>query len=131
MKIVADTNTFLAVALDEPEKDWLVGAAEGHELVAPDVLPYEVGNALSALARRGMLNPSQLAAAWDTVMSIPVELVAVDLREAMLLAAKIKTYAYDAYFLQCSLETRCPLLTLDRPMKRLAEALGIRFMEPA
>jgi hypothetical protein len=33
--------------------------------------------------------------------------------------------------LQCSLETRCPLLTLDRHMKRLAETLGIRFMEPA
>ncbi len=131
MKIVADTNTFLAVALNEPEKDWLVGAVEGHELVAPDVLPYEVGNALSALARRGVLNESQLAAAWDTVMSISVELVTVDLREAMLLAAKLKTYAYDAYFLQCSLETRCPLLTLDRHMKRLAETLGIRFMEPA
>jgi predicted nucleic acid-binding protein len=131
VKIVADTNTFLAVALNEPEKDWLVGAVEGHELVAPDVLPYEVGNALSALARRGVLNESQLAAAWDTVMSISVELVAVDLREAMLLAAKLKTYAYDAYFLQCSLETRCPLLTLDRHMKRLAETLGIRFMEPA
>jgi predicted nucleic acid-binding protein len=130
VKIVADTNTFLAVALNEPEKDWLVGAVEGHELVAPDVLPYEVGNALSALARRGVLNESQLAAAWDTVMSISVELVAVDLREAMLLAAKLKTYAYDAYFLQCSLETRCPLLTLDRHMKRLAETLGIRFMEP-
>lgn len=131
MKIIADTNTFLAVALNEPEKDWLVGAVEGHELVAPDVLPYEVGNALSALARRGVLNESQLAAAWDTVMSISVELVTVDLREAMLLAAKLKTYAYDAYFLQCSLETRCPLLTLDRHMKRLAETLGIRFMEPA
>jgi predicted nucleic acid-binding protein len=131
VKIVADTNTFLAVALNEPEKDWLVGAVEGHELVASDVLPYEVGNALSALARRGVLNESQLAAAWDTVMSISVELVAVDLREAMLLAAKLKTYAYDAYFLQCSLETRCPLLTLDRHMKRLAETLGIRFMEPA
>jgi hypothetical protein len=35
MKYVADTNTLLAVALDEPEKAWLVGVTDGCALVAP------------------------------------------------------------------------------------------------
>lgn len=39
MKIVADTNTFLAVVLEEPEKKWLIEATEGHDLVSPAVLP--------------------------------------------------------------------------------------------
>jgi len=35
MKIVVDTNTFLAVSLDEPEKGWLIAVTDGHDLVAP------------------------------------------------------------------------------------------------
>ena len=129
MKIIADTNTFLAVALNEPEKDWLIEATDGHDLVAPAVLPYEIGNALSSLARREVLAKRQLAAAWDAAVAVPVELASVDVRAALLLAEHFKIYAYDAYFLQCSLETKCPLLTLDRGMKRVAKQLDITLVE--
>jgi len=47
----------------------------------------------------------------------------------LLLAGRLRIYAYDAYFLQCSLETKCPLLTLDGGMKRLAEQLEITLVE--
>ncbi len=129
MKFVADTNTFLAVALDEPEKDWLIEATDGHNLVAPAVLPYEIGNALSSLVRRKVVTELQLPAAWDAVAAVPVELAAVDTRASLLLAGRFKIYAYDAYFLQCSLETRCPLLTLDQGMKRVARQLDITLVE--
>jgi len=49
MKIVADTNTFIAVALEEPEKRQIIQFTVGKELVAPEVLPFEVGNALTAM----------------------------------------------------------------------------------
>jgi hypothetical protein len=49
MKIIADTNIFLAVALDEPEKERIVSLSEGFDLAAPNVLPFEIGNALSAM----------------------------------------------------------------------------------
>ena len=127
MKIIADTNTFLAVALNEPEKDWLIEATDGHDLVAPAVLPYEIGNALSSLARRQVLAKRQLAAAWDAAAAVPV--ATVDVRAALLLAEHFRIYAYDAYFLQCSLETKCPLLTLDRGMKRVAKQLEITLLE--
>ena len=129
MKIVADTNTFLAVALNEPEKDWLIQATDGHDLVAPAVLPYEIGNALSSLVRREVVPERKLAAAWDAAASVPVELASIDTRAALLLAGHFRIYAYDAYFLQCSLETKCPLLTLDRGMKRVAKQLDIRLVE--
>ena len=129
MKIVADTNTFLAVALDEPEKAGLIEATDGHELVAPAVLPYEIGNALSALARRKIISERQLATAWDAAIAIPVELATVDARTALLLAGHFGIYAYDAYFLQCAQETKCPLLTLDRGLKRVAEELSIKLVE--
>ena len=129
MKIVVDTNTFLAVSLDEPEKDWLIEATDGHDLVAPTVLPYEIGNALSSLVRRKLLTEAQLAGAWDAAAAVPVELAPVDARASLLLAGHFRIYAYDAYFLQCALETKSPLLTLDRSMKHVAKLLDITLVE--
>ncbi len=129
MKITADTNTFLAVALDEPEKDRLIRVTNGHDLVAPAVLPYEIGNALSSLLRRRVITTPQLGTVWDAVVAIPVELAEVDARASLLLAGHFRIYAYDAYFLQCALEGKCPLLTLDNGMKRVARALDITVVE--
>lgn len=129
MKIVADTNTFLAVALEEEEKSWLIKRTVGHDLMAPAVLPYEIGNALSALVRRHVLSEKQLAAAWDATAAIPVELATIDVRAALLLAGRLNIYAYDAYFLQCALESKCPLLTLDKGLKHVASGIGIKLVE--
>ena len=128
MKIVADTNVFMAVALGEPERDAVVAATSGAALVAPDVLPYEIGNALSSLFRRGLLSSSQVQAAWDATQQIPVECRMVDIRRALALAAQHRIYAYDAYFLECALHSRSPLLTLDRKMRAVAESMKIEVV---
>lgn len=129
MKVVADTNTFLAVALNEPEKAGLIALTDGHDLVAPAVLPYEIGNALSSLFRRKVLKDTELEAAWDAASAVPVELRAVDGKSALKLVGRFGIYAYDAYFLQCSLDAQAPLLTLDAGMKRVAADLGIDVWE--
>jgi predicted nucleic acid-binding protein len=97
--------------------------------VSPAVLPYEIGNALASLVRRGVVTQSQLAGAWEAAAAVAVELFPVDVRAALLLAGKLGIYAYDAYFLQCAIETRCPLLTLDRGLKRIANRAGIKIVE--
>ena len=129
MKIIADTNTFLAVALNEPEKEWLIEVTNGQDLIAPSVLPYEIGNALSSLVRRKVVSEMQLAAAWDAAAAVPVELATIDTRSALLLAGHFRIYAYDAYFLQCALDAKCPLLTLDAGMKSVAKQLDIKLLE--
>ena len=129
MKIVADTNTFLAVALCEPEKEALTLAVAGHHLVAPEVLPFEIGNALTAMVKKKALEPKYCRDAWDAVASIPVELCQTDMAAALDIAISFNTYAYDAYFLECALRFRAPLLTLDRRMKRIASDLRIEIVE--
>lgn len=129
MMILADTNTFLAVALDEPEKPRLLEVTQGAQLVAPAVLPYEIGNALSALVKRGRLDAGEATAVWRVVQHIPVELVNVDVAASVRLAAEQDIYAYDAYFLQCAVQLKHPLLTLDRNMMRVAKALKIKLVE--
>ncbi|MCK5529008.1 MAG: type II toxin-antitoxin system VapC family toxin, partial [Kiritimatiellae bacterium] len=120
---------FLAVGLKEPERSWIIGVTDGCDLVSPAVLPFEIGNALSSLARRKIISKKQLPVVWDAVMAIPVELADIDIRAALILAGYFKIYAYDAYFLQCAIETRSTLLTLDKGMRRIARELDIKLLE--
>ena len=129
MRIVADTNTFIAVALNEPEKDKIIRLTQGLDLAAPEVLPFEIGNALAAMMKKSALQPHEVIAVWEMVQRIPVELRGVDIRTALAIATEHNLYAYDAYFLECALSLHSPLLTLDRRMKKVAQEVGIQIME--
>ena len=129
MKIVADTNTFIAVALNEPEKDMIIRLTEGHDLVAPEVLPFEIGNALTAMMKRNVLEADEVILAWDMVQHIPVDLRRIEIGAALKIATQYNIYAYDAYFLECAFNLGSPLLTLDRQMKAIAQKIGLQVME--
>ena len=129
MKITADTNTFIAVALNEPEKLRIIQLTEGHELISPDVLPFEIGNALTAMMKKKTLKKREVTSAWEVVQQIPVDLRHTDIKSALKIATKFNIYAYDAYFLECADNLRSPLLTLDLGMKRVARELGITILE--
>ncbi len=129
MRIVSDTNTFLAVALNEPERSLLVRLTTGHELVAPEVLPFEIGNALVAMTRKGVLQLDEVGQVWNAVQTIAVDLQPIDIHSALRMAVRFNIYAYDAYFLECALNLRAPLLTLDRKMKQVARELSIQILE--
>ncbi|MBN1553527.1 MAG: type II toxin-antitoxin system VapC family toxin [Phycisphaerae bacterium] len=129
MRILVDSNILLAVALNEPEKTRLIDLTQEMDLAAPEVLPYEIGNALSGLFKRKRLPSSRITDVWKLLSQIPVELIGVDIPAALTLAGQFDIYAYDAYFLQTALQLRCPLLTLDRGMRRIANILGIPAVE--
>jgi predicted nucleic acid-binding protein len=129
MKIIADTNTFLAIALEEPEKKKIIQLTVGHDLVAPKVLPFEIGNALTAMMKKRIIEADELTSAWDIVQTIPVELRQIDIRSALEIASRFNIYAYDAYFIECAVSLRCPLLTLDRQMKMVGKNIGINILE--
>ncbi|MGB5217448.1 MAG: type II toxin-antitoxin system VapC family toxin [Smithella sp.] len=126
MKIIADTNTFIAVALNEPEKDAIIQLTEGNSLVAPEVLPFEIGNALTAMIKRNSLKAKEALLAWDMIQTIPVDLRRIDIKSALNIATRHNIYAYDAYFLECALNLHSPLLTLDQRMKSIARQIGIK-----
>lgn len=129
MKIIADTNTFIAVALNEPEKDTVIQHTVGCDLAAPDVLPFEIGNALTAMMKTGCLQSDEIQPSWEIIQHIPVELRRVDIKAALKIAVTFNMYAYDAYFLECAQSLKCPLITLDRGMQKIARDMGILVLE--
>jgi len=129
MDIIADTNIFLAVALDEPEKNNIIKLTSGSEIFSPEILPYEIGNALSAMVKRKKITKKEALSAQNRANSIPVRLVNIDIYLALKLAIKYNIYAYDAYFLQGAKTLSHPLITLDKRMKQVANELNIELLE--
>ena len=129
MTIISDTNIFLAVALDEPEKNRIIQLSAGTVANAPEILPYELGNALSAMIKRKKIAQVEGLAAYTAASTIPVRLLSVDVQESLRLAIEFNIYAYDAYFLQCAKATSYPLLTLDKKMRKIATELHIDLLE--
>jgi len=129
MNVVADTNIFLASALDEPEKQQIIELTVGSHIVAPAILPYEIGNALTALVKRHRLSAEEAKAAFQSTRNIPVKLIHPDIPQSLEIAFQFNLYAYDAYFLQCAQSFKCPFITLDRRAKEVAKALNIVVLE--
>jgi predicted nucleic acid-binding protein len=129
MRIIADTNIFIAVALNEPEKGKIIRLTEGHDLIAPDVLPFEIGNALTTMMKKNALKKEEVASAWEIFQQIPVDLRPINIKSVLSIAIQFNLYAYDAYFLECAKNLRSPLLTLDLGMQRVAREIGITILE--
>ena len=70
-----------------------------------------------------------MLAAWTAAQRFKVSLRDIDMAAALRLAASHGTYAYDAYMLQCALEHRGTLVTLDRRMIAVGKLIGLGISE--
>lgn len=129
MKLLADANIFLAVIFNEPEKDKIVKNTLGMELTSPEILPYEIGNALSAMAKRNILNHEQIIESFQYFKQIPVRLINVNIENALSISLEHQIYAYDAYYLEIAKRLKLQLLTLDQKMKSVAREMNISLLE--
>jgi predicted nucleic acid-binding protein len=129
MDIVIDTSSLLAVIVAEPERDKIVELTTGHSLIGPGSIPWEIGNAFSAMLRQRRLGLAEAQQGLKIFQTIPLRFVKVDLNNVLSIAHQTKAYAYDAYFLDCAVRHTAPLLTLDRGLKRAALKLGVKLME--
>ncbi len=129
MDIIADTNIFLAVALEEPEKEYIIEITTESDAHSPEILPYEIGNALTAMIKRKQISRKEALSTFVITQNIPVRLIAADIHKALDIAMRFNIYAYDAYFIQIAQSMACPLLTLDKRMKDVAKELNISLLE--
>lgn len=129
MAIVVDTTVGIAVLLDEPAKARILELTTDEELVAPASLPWEVGNACSAMFKRRRLTEDQALAALRAFDLMGIRLDEVPLAAAVRLCASLRIYACDAYMIECARSVGAPLLTLDRGLVHAARSVGVRVIE--
>ncbi len=129
MKIVVDTSVLTAVIADEPEKSRLIEMTRGSELIAPHSLHWEVGNAFSAMFKRRIITLEKAQAALNIYRKIQIEFIDVELAQSVNIAHQLNIYAYDAYLIQCALQSDAPLISLDRNLVRYAKQMHVHVME--
>ena len=117
------------MGLLELEEAKLITVTDGAELLAPESLHWELGNALAAQLRRGRLEADLVPVLLRAYRQIPIQFVEVSIEAALELAGDLGIHAYDAYMIACATKYRCPLLTLDRGLMRAAEQSGVEVME--
>ncbi|MCU7928655.1 MAG: type II toxin-antitoxin system VapC family toxin [Candidatus Thiodiazotropha sp. (ex Dulcina madagascariensis)] len=131
MNITIDTSALIAVVGNEESKAKLVELTVGYSLCAPPSVHWEVGNAFSAMFKRGSATIESARAAIAAYQEIPIRFIEVSLEKALELSSRLNIYAYDAYLVQCSLQTSTALLTLDRGLMLAASKAGVECMEIA
>ncbi|MDP9353132.1 MAG: type II toxin-antitoxin system VapC family toxin [Chloroflexota bacterium] len=129
MDLVIDTSAIIAVIANEPAKAALVEQTAGAVLLAPHSVHWEIGNAFSAMLKRGRITLAQAQKALSIYQDIPIRFLDVELEDALALSSQLGIYAYDAYLLAAAQSQRCALLALDGGLVHAAKQLGIPVVE--
>jgi predicted nucleic acid-binding protein len=129
MDIVVDASTLIAVIANEPDKEHIILATRGANLMAPISVHFEVGNAFSAMLKRRRITLNQCLDALELYDSIPVRMVDIELEISIQIAARLGIYAYDAYLIRCGERYRAPILSLDRALREHARSYGVQVLE--
>ncbi len=129
MNVVVDTSVIIAVIANEPERDILIELTRGADLIAPQSIHWEVGNAFSAMLKRKRVTLAQAQKSIEIYKTIPIRFLDVGLEQTLKLASELDIYAYDAYIIECALKYKSPLISLDRTLVNVAKQMKVSVLE--
>ena len=84
---------------------------------------------LLATFKRGRITLDDAEQVLAQFTQIPIRRTQLRLTEAVRLAHAHDMYAYDAYVLDCARQYPSTLLSLDNPLRAIAQKLGITLLE--
>lgn len=123
---VVDSSAISALVYEEPEADQIDRIIDGHTLIAPTLLRYELANVCLTKARRHPVLRDRLWAAFGLVDGLAITLMTVNHAEALDLGHAWKLTAYDTSYLWLADHTGAELVTLDRRLAAADAALRAR-----
>ncbi|MDR2314119.1 MAG: VapC toxin family PIN domain ribonuclease, partial [Spirochaetaceae bacterium] len=60
MDVLLDASAIMAIILNEPNKDVVIKLTKGSALLSPEMISYEIGNALISLYKRHKLQETEI-----------------------------------------------------------------------
>jgi predicted nucleic acid-binding protein len=129
MKIVLDTSVVIALLASDEERDGIIHGIHGYDIVCPESIKPEIGNAVSAMFKRGRITLVQGLAIVEGFQQLDIQIVSLNLIRATEMSHQYQIYAYDAYVLECAERLNTHLVTLDDRMKEIAQKIGISLIE--
>ena len=128
MDILLDASAIMAILLNEPNRERVIGLTDNTTLLSPEVISFEIGNALVNLFKKQKITEEGLFAAYNNYTLIPLRSIKVDTEKALKIACKYKIYAYDAYYLETAYRLKLPLITFDESMRKVGLDLKINIL---
>jgi predicted nucleic acid-binding protein len=117
---VVDASALAALLFGEPETEAIADRLEGHRLIAPPLLAFELANVCLMKCRGHPDQHEALLAAFRLYERLVIEEVAVEHDQVIALALKAKLTAYDASYLWLAQKLDAELVTLDKELKLAA-----------
>jgi predicted nucleic acid-binding protein len=124
MPLVVDASALGAVAFDEPEGPEIEAHLQGETLVAPALIDLELISIALKKVRRGEAPLIKVAALLAVALRLPIEKVTVPGDEVFALAERTGLSSYDASYLWLARSRDIELVTLDRQLADVTDALG-------
>jgi predicted nucleic acid-binding protein len=128
MEILMDACALMAVIVKEPERDLIIQLTQDAVMVSPDMVSYEVANALTKMIKMKVIEKERMINAFNYFKKIPIKTISIDIERALEIAWEYKIYAYDACYLESAKRLNLPLLTFDGNMIKVGEDLGINIL---
>ena len=128
MRIVLDASIIIAVITNEDSKKKIIDITTDADLISPESIHWEIGNAFSAMFKKHLINFNEMQSAIKIYNNIPINFVPVEIESSLGIAFNNNIYAYDAYLLECAIKYKSPLLTLDLPLIKVAQQIGIETL---
>ena len=128
MEILMDACAIMAVIVKEPERDLVIQLTQDTELVSPNMIPYEISNALTKMMKKNVIEKQRMINAFSYFQKIPIKTIDVDFERALEIAWEYKIYSYDACYLEAAKRLNISLLTFDKNMTKIGIELGINIL---
>ncbi|MEP1123405.1 MAG: type II toxin-antitoxin system VapC family toxin [Ilumatobacter sp.] len=130
MSIVVDASTVVAALIDDgPDGRWAEEQLRSGRVVAPHLLPVEVGHVLRRAESVETVGKDSAALAFAALVRLPIELAPFEPLAERIWELRSNLTIYDAFYVALAESIDAPLATLDL---RLAHAPGTRcdFITP-
>lgn len=124
MPLVVDASALGAIAFDEPEGPEIETHLRGETLIAPLILDLELISIALKKVRRGKAPLIKVAALLAVALRLPIQKLSVPGDDVFALAERTGLSSYDASYLWLARNRDVELVTLDRQLADVADALG-------
>ena len=118
---VVDASAIVALLFAEPSAPLIAERLRDCDLIAPQLLNFEVVNACLSKIRREPENREALLDAFAALTQMRIETVDVDHMAVLALAQHAGLTGYDASYLHLARTLEVELVTLDRKLAAAAE----------
>lgn len=131
---VLDNSVVMAWAFKDERNAYaesVLAALQRGSAVVPPIWPFEVVNVLRTAEKRKRLTRADAMGFIQLLEHLRIDVTEVSTMDSLfLLAMESDITSYDASYLMLALSEGIPLATSDAPLRRAAEAMGVKLFQP-